>query len=65
MFKKEIFKIRDVDISCWRYERNLLVIFQCHWELVKIPHTTVWKSTTYYHLHRYKPGTEIHYCSKL
>ena len=34
-----IFKTSDVDISCWRYERNLLVIFQCHWELVKIPHT--------------------------
>ena len=41
MFKKEIFKISDVDISCRRYERNLLVIFQCHWELVKIPHTKV------------------------
>ena len=36
-----ISEIRDVDISCWKYELNLLVIFQCHWELVKIPHRVI------------------------
>ena len=31
----------NVDISCWKYEQNLLVIFQCHWELVKISHRVI------------------------
>ena len=31
----------DVDISCWKYERNLLETFQCHWELVKISHRVI------------------------
>ena len=36
-----ISKMSDADISCWRYERNLLAIFQCHWELVKISHRVI------------------------